>query len=207
MTGITISEEQIARATALASERGIPNAKFELVDALNMKFADDSFDLVWACESGEHMPDKEKYVQEMARVLKPGGRIAIATWCQREEGDKPFTPKERATLDYLYGEWTHPYFISIDEYARIMERTGKLSDVSTDDWNEQTRPAWRHSIWVGVWDPWPVIRRPHLWWKCMRDGWCLDVMHKAFDKGLMEYGMMTAGKKAASAAPAAPAAA
>ena len=28
-----------------------------------------------------------------------------------------------------------------------MERTGKLSDVSTDDWNEQTRPAWRHSIW------------------------------------------------------------
>ena len=117
VTGITISEEQIARATALASERGIPNAKFELVDALNMKFADDSFDLVWACESGEHMPDKEKYVQEMARVLKPGGRIAIATWCQREEGDKPFTPKERATLDYLYGEWTHPYFISIDEYA------------------------------------------------------------------------------------------
>ena len=117
VTGITISEEQIARATALASERGIPNAKFELVDALNMKFADDSFDLVWACESGEHMPDKEKYVQEMARVLKPGGRIAIATWCQREEGDKPFTPKERATLDYLYGEWTHPYFISIDEYT------------------------------------------------------------------------------------------
>ena len=117
VTGITISEEQIARATALASERGIPNAKFELVDALNMKFADDSFDLVWACESGEHMPDKEKYVQEMARVLKPGGRIAIATWCQREEGDKPFTPKERATLDYLYGEWTHPYFISIDEYV------------------------------------------------------------------------------------------
>ena len=117
VTGITISEEQIARATALASERGIPNAKFELVDALNMKFDDDSFDLVWACESGEHMPDKEKYVQEMARVLKPGGRIAIATWCQREEGDKPFTPKERATLDYLYGEWTHPYFISIDEYA------------------------------------------------------------------------------------------
>ena len=36
---------------------------------------------------------------------------------------------------------------------------------------------------------------------------CLDVIHKAFDKGLMEYGMMTAGKRAASAAPAAPAAA
>lgn len=33
------------------------------------------FDLVWACESGEHMPDKERYVQEMTRVLKPGKSI------------------------------------------------------------------------------------------------------------------------------------
>ena len=44
------------RATALATERGIPNAKFELVDALNMSYPDNSFDLVWGCESGEHMP-------------------------------------------------------------------------------------------------------------------------------------------------------
>ena len=41
---------------------------------------DDSFDLVWACEAGEHMPDKEKFVREMTRVLCPGGRLVIATW-------------------------------------------------------------------------------------------------------------------------------
>eukprot|EP00962_Isochrysis_galbana_P045797 scaffold18160_cov56-Isochrysis_galbana.AAC.1 len=38
------------------------------------------------------MPDKERYVQEMSRVLKPNGRIVIATWCEREE-KPPFTPK------------------------------------------------------------------------------------------------------------------
>merc|ERR1712087_534956 len=196
VTGITISPEQQGRASSLAAERGIANAKFELVDALKMKFADNSFDFVWACESGEHMPDKEKYVQEMVRVLKPGGRIVIATWCQREEPPE-FTPSERNTLDYLYGEWTHPYFISIDEYARIMQRTGALEQIVTDDWAAQTIPAWRHSVWVGVWDPWPVIRRPHLWWKTIRDAWCLEVMHRAFTGGLMEYGMMTAQKKLA----------
>ena len=58
---------------------------------MRAEFADNSFDFVWACESGEHMPDKEKYVQEMVRVLKPGGRIVIATWCQREEPPE-FTP-------------------------------------------------------------------------------------------------------------------
>ena len=194
VTGISISPEQIKRATDLAAERNVPNAKFELCDALNMKYPDNSFDLVWACESGEHMPDKEKYVQEMARVLKPGGRMVIATWCQREDKDIPFNKAERKTLDYLYGEWTHPYFISIDEYGRIMERTGKLSNIVTDDWAKETLPAWRQSVWVGVWDPWPVVRRPHLWWKVIRDAWCLEVMHRAFTNGLMEYGMMTASK-------------
>jgi len=43
---------------------------------------DNSFDLVWACESGEHMPDKKAYVEEMVRVLKPGGTLVIACWCQ-----------------------------------------------------------------------------------------------------------------------------
>jgi ubiquinone/menaquinone biosynthesis C-methylase UbiE len=54
------------------------------MDALKMDFPDNSFDLVWGCESGEHMPDKAKYVEEMTRVLKPGGTLVIATWCQRE---------------------------------------------------------------------------------------------------------------------------
>jgi ubiquinone/menaquinone biosynthesis C-methylase UbiE len=45
------------------------------MDALAMGFPDNSFDLVWACESGEHMPDKKAYVEEMARVLAPGGQV------------------------------------------------------------------------------------------------------------------------------------
>lgn len=34
-----------------------------------MDFPDNSFDLVWACESGEHMPDKKAYVDEMVRAV------------------------------------------------------------------------------------------------------------------------------------------
>lgn len=48
-----------------------------------MEFEDNSFDLVWACESGEHMPDKKKYVDEMTRVLAPGEAAAAglgAAW-------------------------------------------------------------------------------------------------------------------------------
>ena len=78
-----------------------------------------------------------------------------------------------------------------------MQRTNKLDEIVTDDWAVETIPAWRHSVWVGVWDPWPVVKRPHLWWKVIRDAWCLEVMHRAFTNGLMRYGMFTAGKAAA----------
>ena len=69
-----------------------------------MTFPDNTFDVVWACESGEHMPDKKLYVEEMTRVLKPGGRIVIATWCQRDDSKKPFDADERKMLDFLYAE-------------------------------------------------------------------------------------------------------
>lgn len=195
VTGITLSPNQVARATTLAREQGIKNAQFQVMDALNMGFPDNSFDVVWACESGEHMPDKKRYVDEMTRVLKPGGRIVIATWCQRDDSSKPFDPEERKMLDFLYAEWSHPYFVSIEEYARLMTGTNALDNVSTDDWAVETIPSWRHSIWVGVFDPRPVLIRPHLWWKCLRDGITLERMHQAFTSGLMQYGMMTASKK------------
>lgn len=198
VTGITLSQNQVDRATALAKDRGLNNANFQVMDALAMDFPDNSFDVVWACESGEHMPDKKKYVEEMMRVLKPGGRIVIATWCQRDETpETPFNNYERKVLDFLYSEWTHPYFISINDYKNLMLGTGHCENVKTDDWMVQTIASWRHSIWVGVFDPWPVFIRPHLWYKCFRDGLTLERMHKSFKRGLMEYGMMTGSKKAA----------
>jgi MPBQ/MSBQ methyltransferase len=117
--------------------------------------------------------------------------------CQRDENGKPFDSEERKMLDFLYSEWTHPYFISISDYARLMNGTGSLTKTMTDDWAVQTIPSWRHSIWVGVYDPLPVVIRPHLWWKCLRDGITLERMHQAFTNGLMQYGMMTATKVAA----------
>lgn len=90
VTGITLSPVQAQRANNLATSQNISNAKFEVMDALDMKFPDNSFDLVWGCESGEHMPDKKQYIEEMARVLKPGGKIVVATWCQRDDQNVPF---------------------------------------------------------------------------------------------------------------------
>lgn len=195
--GITLSPNQVRRATELAKERGIDNASFSMMDALSMSHADGQFDLVWACESGEHMPDKKKYVEEMTRVLKPGGQLVIATWCQREETPStPFTDKDKADLQFLYDEWTHPHFISKEGYARLLEGTGSLESVHAEDWTPQTIPTWRHSNWVGVWDPWIVVfKGPKVWYSVVREIVTIERMHRAFARGLMEYGMIRAVKR------------
>ena len=43
----------------------------------------------------------------------------IATWCQRSE-PPAFTHEERVNLTYLYEEWAHPYFISIDAHVGLL---------------------------------------------------------------------------------------
>ena len=187
--GITLSPNQVKRATELAAEQNLPNASFQVMNALAMDFPDDTFDLVWACESGEHMPDKKKYVEEMVRVLKPGGRLVIATWCQRST-PPAFTDEDLVNLDYLYKEWAHPYFISIEDYASLVEGTTTMKEVDTDDWTRQTIASWRHSVWAGVWDPIPVFSRPNIWYKTLRDIVCLERMRRAFGRGLMQYGMI-----------------
>lgn len=59
-TGITLSPKQVERGSALAKQRGLDNCRFMVMDALNMTFDEGTFDLVWGCESGEHMPDKQR---------------------------------------------------------------------------------------------------------------------------------------------------
>src|SRR5690348_2694491 len=56
----------------------------QVADALAQPFKDNSFDLIWSMESGEHMPNKPQFVQELARVCAPGGKVLIVTWCHRD---------------------------------------------------------------------------------------------------------------------------
>lgn len=195
VTGITLSPKQVERGTELAKEQGTPNAQFTVMNALAMEFPDNSFDIVWACESGEHMPDKKAYIDEMMRVLKPGGTFVMACWSQRDDSVVPFDKRDKRDLQYLYEEWTHPYFISVNDFKKLIDDTGVMGPVTTANWVDETIASWRHSIWVGVEDPKGWIFKPKTYIKCFRDAYCLERMHRAFKRGLMEYGMWTATKK------------
>ena len=46
-------------------------------DALSLPFADETFDIVWTQAVGQNIFDKGRLVSELARVLRPGGRVAM----------------------------------------------------------------------------------------------------------------------------------
>ena len=51
-----------------------------------------------------------------------GGHLVIATWCQRDlKPGTTFSTAEQEQLDFLYKEWAHPFFVSKEEYARILQ--------------------------------------------------------------------------------------
>jgi len=82
VTGITISPAQVKRARELTPS-GL-NCNFQVMDALDLKFEDGSFDAVWSVEAGAHMNDKVKFADEMLRTLRPGGYLALADWNSRD---------------------------------------------------------------------------------------------------------------------------
>lgn len=80
--------------------------------------------------------------------------------------------------------------------------------MEAEDWTPQTLPTWRHSNWVGVWDPWIVVfKGPRVWYSVIREIVTIERMHRAFARGLMEYGMLRAVKRGGPGQPAATAAA
>lgn len=194
VTGITISKAQVKRATLLAKEQNAGNTTFLECDALNLGFADNSFDIVWAVESEPHMPDKEIFVREMVRVLKPGGILVIAAWNVRDTRGAPLSRAEAAHVKLLVDEWSHASFIAIHEYVEYFKKHG-LVEVKADDWSAATQPTWKHAVTVALRDPRGMIQAmPYQIWRLVRDAHTILRYDAAFRTGLCQYGLLRGRK-------------
>lgn len=83
VTGLTVSSAQ-HRYACEKTRPGLP-VRFLLEDWLENDLPDASFDVVIAIECVAHMADRERFFQEAARTLRPGGRLVVCAWLAREE--------------------------------------------------------------------------------------------------------------------------
>ena len=83
VVGVDLSAAMIDIARRRAAARGVGNAAFERMDAESLALPDASFDVV-VCSFGlMYMPDPRRALREMARVLRPDGRLAVVVWGDR----------------------------------------------------------------------------------------------------------------------------
>ena len=205
--GITLSPVQAGRAQQLSDEQGLGDKLgFQVADALRMPFADDSFDLVWSLESGEHMPDKRQFVSELTRVVKPGGRVIIVTWCHRdlEAGEAGLRPREERLLRTINRAFYLPRWCSVADYVGLARDFG-LRGVRTADWTNDIAQFWPAVIASAfTWRGFTGLLRAGL--TTLRGALVMPLMSLGYKLGLIKFGLITATKPMAAAVQAAAAA-
>jgi len=82
-SGLDLTPESISRVSVRLRLRGLPYQRLELGSALSLPFPDNSFDIVFSHGVLDHVPDIVQAQKEIARVLKPGGRLIAMLYARR----------------------------------------------------------------------------------------------------------------------------
>ena len=95
VVGCDFSEPMLELARAKSVQRWATNVRFEHADALALPYDDESFDAVTVGFGVRNLSDLDRGLAEMARVLKPGGRLVILE----------ITQPRRPPLSLFYSLW------------------------------------------------------------------------------------------------------
>lgn len=130
VTGIDIAPVLIETAKERAAERGL-DIDYRVGDTEKLELADGSFDVVSSTCGVMFSPDHEATARELARVVKPGGRIGLVNWTPAEEGlaalfriMKPFQPPAPEGVGYPFdwGDEQHVRDLLGDSFDLELER-------------------------------------------------------------------------------------
>lgn len=120
MIASDLTPKMLDAAQAFITEQGITNARFEIADAEHLPFEDESFDIVTCRIAPHHFGDVQAFANEVAHVLRPGGRFVVM------DSISPDDAELDAFINEL--EWrrdtTHVRSYSLPEWRSFIELAG-----------------------------------------------------------------------------------
>jgi len=134
--GIDLLDRNVQVARTLFDQ--VSNLSYRVGNAMNLDFPDASFDRVTCLEAAFHFPDRQQFLSEVSRVLRPEGRLVLVDFAWNSDAERVHRddPETRIVRDI----WQWSDFSSIPEYER-MSRTAGFRMVSSRDWSQNvTRP-------------------------------------------------------------------
>lgn len=141
-TGLDIDIRQLTLNRRLVAERdnslGWVNA-----GASELPFPDETFDHILSIEAMWHFPSRERFLGEVARTLRPGGRLAVVDILIAPDADARMgRPRADllATLERGFAPWPEPGW-SVDDSELAAGRHG-LTIAATIDATEHTKPTY-----------------------------------------------------------------
>jgi len=195
--GITLSPEQVSFAQTWSERSSQAEVcKFQVANALSIPFPDNSFDLVWSLESGEHIPQKEQFMSEMHRVCKPGGRVILVTWVHRDLlASEQLKKRESRLLKTISWAYHLPDWCSIADYQHIAKERLGITNSKTADWTQYIMPFWGAVIRTAL--------QPRGWralykggWRTVRGALVMPLMRLGYTFGTIKFGLLTYTKQA-----------
>lgn len=104
VTGIDFSTDMLAKAEDKVQELDLKHViELRQMDARALEFPDSSFDTIAAKHVLSVVPEPEKVMAEIARVLKPGGRVVITNHFKRKDGFLAFLERIAAPFANALG--------------------------------------------------------------------------------------------------------
>lgn len=146
--GITLVPWQVEQARRLAAAENLDGAAtFVQGDYTAATFADETYDGVYAIESACHAAgyDKEGFVREAARLLKPGGHLVLADGFLK--GTRRMNPLLRWCCDTVCRNWALETFGEIGHFKECLKKHG-LELVQAEDVSWRIAPSVLHVPWV-----------------------------------------------------------
>jgi ubiquinone/menaquinone biosynthesis C-methylase UbiE len=173
VVGIDRESAPLEQARELARERGLDHVSYDVGDVYALDFPDDSFDVVHAHQVLQHLTDPVAALQEIARVTRPGGLIAVRDGDYAAMAWHPQSPGLARWIE-LYHQVAWANHAEPDAGRHLLSWAGQagLTDVTA------TASAWCYAT--------PDER---AWWG---DLWADRVTESAFATQALDYGLATA---------------
>jgi ubiquinone/menaquinone biosynthesis C-methylase UbiE len=119
VVGLDISASFVQIARAKAGEAGVA-AEFRHGNASDMPFDGDTFDFIICCAAFKNFTEPLRAIQEMHRVLKPGGKALIVDLrrdASREEINTHINDLGLSGINTLITKWTFKQFLLKNAYT------------------------------------------------------------------------------------------